>query len=96
MEHARARTRAPEIEHSDNLARLDPREQRGRPPQPHIDGRRWIADNFERRRNVPELEGHAHAPFDNVIAGDSQPEQRSQRNGQNLEAKMAEWMISQP
>ena len=45
------------------------------------------------RRNVAELQRHAQAALDDVLAGDGQPEQRRQRDREHLQAEMAEGVV---
>ena len=52
-----------------------------------------IADDLELCRNVPELERHAHDALDDVLAGDGQPEERRQRDGDDLQAEVAEGVV---
>ena len=78
MWNRREPDRAPaEIEHGDDLARLHAAQERRRSAQPHVHGVGRVADDLERLGNVAELERHAQAALDDVLAGHGQPQQRS-------------------
>ena len=68
-------------------------EHRRRSAHPHVDGGRRVADDLELRRHVAELERHAQAALDDLLAGHGQPQQRRQRDRQHLQAEVAERVI---
>jgi len=90
VEHARAGTRRREIEHRDDIARFEPAKQGRRPAQPDVHLRGRIPDKLELGRDVPELERHAQAPLDQMIARDDQPQESRQGDCHELQAEMTE------
>ena len=86
--------RAAEVEHGDDLAGLHAAEHRRRSAEPHVDAVGRVADDLQRFGDVAELERHAEAALDDVLAGDRQPEQRRERDRQDLQAELTEGVVA--
>jgi len=87
------RLRALEIENRDDISGLQPAQEPGRSAKPDLDLVRRIADELEPLGAVLHLERHAHEPLDDMLAGDREPQQRRDRQRENLEAEVAERVV---
>src|SRR6185503_4287850 len=88
MKEALARPRGTQIQHGDQLTRGDAVQCARRPAHPRVDHRRRVTNDFELRGKVGELEGDAQRPLDGLFARDRDPQQRGERDRDELQAEM--------
>ena len=74
----------------DEIARGHAAQRAGRAADPHVDERRRIALQLETRGELLQLERHAQAALDRLLAGHDQPEQHGQAERQHLQAEVLE------
>src|SRR5205814_8525715 len=70
------------------LTRGDAVQRAGRAADAHVDNGRRLADDLELRRQVGELERDAQRAFDRLLAGDRNPQQRGERDRDELQSEM--------
>jgi iron uptake system EfeUOB component EfeO/EfeM len=83
-----------QIHHRDNFARIEPAEERRGAADPDVHAVRWIPDDVEQRRKVPEFNGHAQVALDDVLAGDGQPQEARAHQRDDLEPEVSKGVIS--
>ena len=69
-------------------------QHRRRSAHPHVDAVGRVADDLQRLRDVAELQRHAQAALDDVLAGDGEPQHRRQREREHLQPEMAERVVA--
>ena len=87
---AAARLRGVQIEHRDDVAGADAAERARRAAHADVDGRRHVAVQLEAGRHLLQLERHAQAALDGLLAGHDHPEQQRQPERQQLQPEVAE------